>query len=257
MTNCIVCGVRLAYHWSMTGEPLSYRVSHQAEEYTELTVEDAIEITGGLSTTSKMPCKSYSLPSSMCMVGSMMKSVAGSVCEKCYTYRYKRYAHVVAKQHERMRSILHPRWCDAMVVLLENEHNEFFRWHDSGDIMTVRHLEKIVEVATRTPDIKHWLPTLETQTLKRFIKLHGKFDQFTNLNIRVSTPMVDGRPNLSLASKMGVTSSSVTANKLIKIASKQKLYTEGYCPASKQNNECGKCRKCWNKEEQLVTYIQH
>ena len=52
-----------------------------------------------------------------------------------------------------------------MVVLLKAENNPFFRWHDSGDIQDVKHLEDIVEVTRQTPEIMHWLPTLETRIL--------------------------------------------------------------------------------------------
>jgi hypothetical protein len=41
-----------------------------------------------------------------------------------------------------------------------------FRWHDAGDIQSVKHLLKIFKVCKLTPTVKHWMPTKEAQFLK-------------------------------------------------------------------------------------------
>ena len=42
---------------------------------------------GGLSDTSKMPCKSYNLPAANCRVGSQLTKLSGSVCSDCYALK--------------------------------------------------------------------------------------------------------------------------------------------------------------------------
>ena len=56
-----------------------------------------------------------------------------------------------------MDSLDHPQWVQAMVVLIDKQ--PWFRWHDSGDIQSLEHLEKIFEVCRLTPETSHWLPT--------------------------------------------------------------------------------------------------
>ena len=224
-----------------------------------MNVDEAKEITGGLSTTSKMPCKSYGIPSAMCFTGTRLKKVKGSTCEHCYTYRYARYAHVLTKQIERVRSITNPRWVEAMVVLLKAENNPFFRWHDSGDIQDVKHLEDIVEVTRQTPEIMHWLPTLETRILYKYANLHGTFEQYPNLVIRVSTAMINAKANVGIAQSLGVLSSNVVKEKNLAKQTLKVLDQRNICPAKteKHGGKCLDCRRCWDKEQVVVGYIYH
>jgi hypothetical protein len=53
-----------------------------------------------------------------------------------------------------------------------------FRWHDSGDVQDVDHLEKIFEVCRLTPSKRHWMPTREA-----WIKDHMQ-DAPANLVVR-------------------------------------------------------------------------
>jgi len=190
----------------------------------------------------------------------MMKNIKGAVCEHCYTYRYGRYAHVLAKQFERIAKTIDPRWVDAMVVLIKAEKNSVFRWHDSGDLMTVRHLENIVKVCRKTPEVNHWLPTLEADILRRYVDRHGKLDMIPNLVVRLSTPMIDGRPNYKLAKDYGVTLSNVTKKfkkKNIASMTLQEMDNLRLCVSSKQDGHCLDCRKCWSREHHVISYVYH
>ena len=51
----------------------------------------------------------------------------------------------------RLQAIESPKWVSAMVVLVTG--HPFFRWHDSGDIQSAEHLQKIFEVCET--DAKH------------------------------------------------------------------------------------------------------
>lgn len=224
----------------------------------EMNYEEAVEITKNLSVTSKMPCKSYSLPSAMCHTGAVLKNVEGATCSECYTYKYERYQHVIPLQLKRMKAVCDKRWVKAMVIVLKHEGNSYFRWHDSGDIQGVWHLEKIVSVCKQTPEIHHWLPTLEANMLRRYVKRHGKLSQVTNLCVRMSTPMWDGKPNVNMAKALGVTLSNVTLDSgMFKEHTKEELDPTNFCVSKKQDGHCLECRKCWNTEQQLITYLKH
>lgn len=224
-----------------------------------MNLEEANEITGGLSQTSKMPCKSYSLPSAMCFTGTRLKEVKGSTCEHCYTYRYGRYQHVLGKQIERARAITNKRWVEAMVYLLKAEGNHYFRWHDSGDIQDTKHLEDIIEVVKQTPEIMHWLPTLETRILYKYVNMHGTLDQYPNLVIRLSTPMINAEANTNIAYSLGVLSSRVVKEKNLAKQTLKVLSERNICPAKTKEHggKCLDCRKCWNKEYTVIGYIYH
>ena len=224
-----------------------------------MNVEEANKITGGLTTTSKMPCKSYSIPSALCYTGTRLKKIKGSSCEHCYTYRYARYQHVLEKQIERYRSLTNPRWVEAMVYLIKVEGNRYFRWHDSGDIQSVWHLENIVEVTRQTPEVTHWLPTLETRILNKYVNKHGTFEQYPNLVIRLSTAMINAEANVGIASSLGVLSSRVVKEKNLAKSTLKVLSDRDICPAKtvEHDGKCLDCRKCWDKEQIIIGYIYH
>ena len=150
----------------------------------------AAEITGGLTQTSKMPCKSYSLPTIACQTGYKMAQIPGSICSSCYANKgfYSVYAKTIEPaQHARLASIDDALWIDAMVSLIGPD--TYFRWHDSGDIQSLAHLEKIASVCQATPGCQHWLPTREYAIVKQYIAKHGSIPG--NLVIRLSAMYPD------------------------------------------------------------------
>ena len=196
-------------------------------------------IVGGLSKPSKMPGKSIGYPIEFCHTGSKLRKVPGSVCEGCYAGKgcYTMYKAVGIAQHRRYEALNHPQWVEAMVKLLQGE--TFFRWHDSGDLKDLEHLEKIVKVCELTPDCNHWLPTKEKSLVSKFIRKFSNFPD--NLSVRVSMPMVDMAP-------IGAYNTSTVHTK----------NAYGYeCPAYQQGGECRDCRACWNKSIPNVSYPQH
>jgi hypothetical protein len=60
-----------------------------------------------------------------------------------------------------------------MVSMIERENNSYFRWHDAGDIQSIKHLKNIVDVANKTPAITHWIPTREHKIVNDFVKAGG------------------------------------------------------------------------------------
>jgi hypothetical protein len=208
--------------------------------------KDAYTITGGLTQTSKMPCKSYSLPTEACKTGFKMSKIKGSICASCYADKgfYKLYQNAIKPaQFARLDSINNPNWVNAMVALIGSD--PYFRWHDSGDLQSLEHFEKIVEVANRTPKTKHWLPTREYSIIKEFISAGGTIPK--NLIVRLSGMYPDQAVKIpaSLQGIKGITTSNVHTIKPLGLA----------CKAPKQAGECRDCRACWTQK--TVSYLMH
>src|SRR5208282_4766043 len=209
-----------------------------------MKVGEAKELTGGgLGFPSKMPGTSYGISAHACITGSKLASVPDSVCHGCYALRNNyNYSSVKTAHARRLASIAGSHWTAAMVTLLQRSGERWHRWHDSGDLQSTEHLTKICAVAALTPKIKHWLPTRELGIVQQYIAKGGSVPD--NLTIRVSATMVDGPATSKWPTTSGVFTVSVPAG-----ARK--------CPAPRQDNQCGKCRSCWNKDIAHVVYHKH
>ncbi len=203
-----------------------------------VNLKQAKEITGGLSSPSKMPGYAYNLPAWKCITGVKLQAVAGSVCAGCYAMKGRyRFRNVKDALERRQQSLVHPQWVNAMTLLVTHYSRAvpFFRWHDSGDLQGVDHLMNIFAVCEATPQVQHWMPTREVKLLK------GIQPEVVpkNLIIRVSSHMIDQGPVKSWPH----TSTVVQAGKT--------------CPAQDQGNACGSCRQCWDKTVSNVAYPKH
>jgi len=224
-----------------------------------MNIPEAIKLTGGLTNTSKMPCYSYGIPAYTCNVGSYLRrefknGIKESVCSKCYAHK-SRYSFPVVKDsyHRRYDRVLEAlenketgdRWIKAMTYLINAYGSEYFRWHDSGDLLSLKHLEMIIEVVKATNrdgnHVEHWIPTLEFGTCHDYVKKHGKFSKIPNLVVRLSTAMVDGEPNEILASQFGCQTSLVTrkresfkAYKALEQETKNMVENEKVCGLTQQ-----------------------
>ena len=196
--------------------------------------KEAKEITGGLSAPSKMPGPAYNLPATQCITGAKLVKIPGSVCAGCYALKGRyRFSNVRMALARRLESLKHPRWVEAMTVLIKGE--PWFRWHDSGDLQSAWHLKQIFEVCTRTPDTMHWLPTREA----RILSLMDPDIIPPNLIIRMSSHMIDQQPVKFWPWTSTVSTKSKT------------------CPAQDQGNQCKSCRACWDRKVPNVTYPKH
>ena len=200
-----------------------------------MKTKEALQITGSLSRPSKMPGFAYGIPAKECKTGSILRKVKGSTCEKCYALKgcYV-FPQTQDAQYKRLNSIRHPAWVKAMTVLINSKKSKFFRWHDSGDIQDLKHLAKIFEVARRSPDVAHWMPTREAWVKPYLDRAPG------NLVIRFSMPMVDQEAAASWPHTSTVVSGPGRT-----------------CPAPDQDNACGSCRACWDPSVRNVAYGKH
>jgi len=158
----------------------------------------------------------------------------------------------------------------------------YFRWHDSGDLQSVNHLALIIEIAKKTPSIRHWLPTREYKIIVDGLKEMGyTIDPATktvvevpNLTIRLSAHMVG-----KMAPEYGFPVSGVhehgslpegyescTAYRTDKngVVVSHEEYMETYNMPHKQGVKersqwgyCGDCRKCWDCPLIAISYPKH
>ena len=217
--------------------------------------KQAHEVHGGLTQTTKMPCQSYSLPTIACITGFRMREIANSICAMCYADKgnYRKYQNnIEPAQHARLESIAmaiadfeyRTTWIQAMVVSIGAD--EWFRFHDSGDIQNIEHLELYAELARAMPKCKFWLPTREYGIVSAFT---AQYDIPDNLIIRLSAMFTD-KPVVVPKTLQGVKGIAVS-----NVHSKKPIGTA--CNAPKQNGECRSCRACWSRKVAAVSYSIH
>lgn len=207
------------------------------------TIDNLQRQVGGLSTPGKMPWYGYSIPAEHCKVGGTLRQINGSVCSKCYAckgrYRFPNVADAMQRRYDRI--LENPStWAGYMAALLDRKSRgdkQFFRWHDSGDLINQAHLDAIIWIARQLPHIYFWLPTKEYGLVRRN---RAEIDSVPNLAVRVSAPVIgqvlpnDGMPRSSVGAGIG------------------KL-----CHAQERDGKCGECRACWNKHVPNVDYPLH
>jgi hypothetical protein len=199
-----------------------------------MNTKEAWTLVGGLSKPSKMPGWSIGIPAKECKTGAKLRQIKNSVCEGCYALKGCYVFKVVQEaQYKRLEAISHPDWVLAMSTLINSKKPDVFRWHDSGDVQDVDHLEKIFEVCRATPAKRHWMPTREAWIKDHIHKAPA------NLVVRFSSPMIDQGPVKSWANTSTVSTKSRS------------------CPAPDNNNECGSCRACWDPLVKNIEYGKH
>jgi Gene product 88 len=214
-----------------------------------MTLGACKKLVGGLSSPGKMPCYGYGLPAKECITGSKLRAIAGSVCGVCYALKGRYiFKNVQDAQYRRYGLVDAEIWPYAMARLISHysAKSKVFRWHDSGDLKSYAHLEAIALVANLTPDIMHWLPTKEVQMIAKFRAQYGP-DYAPNLNPRLSGFMMGGV----------IPTFRNIPNVTVSVAGAKDYPGVYNCPSRYQNNSCGDCRACWNKDVKVVAYHAH
>lgn len=202
------------------------------------TLKQAEQIAGSLGKPSKMPGYAYGIPAKHCPFGAVLAKLPGTVCSDCYALKGRYvFPNVQRAQEYRFNSLKNPEWVSALTFMIQKHKCDYFRWHDSGDIQGLWHLEKIVEVAKACPTTHFWLPTRETRVVKQYLSANKAFPP--NLTVRVSGAMIDGKALESFPNTSTVTTGAAS------------------CPAYKQGGICGDCRACWNPAVRNVSYHRH
>jgi hypothetical protein len=199
-----------------------------------------------LGQPSKMPCPAYSIPATQCQTGRKLAQIPGSTCHGCYALKGRyRFPNVEQAMHARLDSLTSPTWVADMVTAIQHETSDYFRWHDSGDLQSADHLDKIVQIAQQLPHIQFWLPTREYRLVADYVRDH---DLPPNLIIRVSAAMIDGEAP-KIRTRQGTTLPVSYVH--------DKAPARGQvCPAPTQGNQCGSCRACWTRTVD-ISYHRH
>ena len=239
-----------------------------------MKVKEALQIVGGLSNPGKMPCPGWSIPAIHCITGSKLRLIDGTTCKDCYAlkglYRFKNVINALDRRFQILIEVLNDKskqdlFEKAFQKLLEKQ--DYFRWHDAGDLQSEKHLDLICRIANQNPGTKFWIPTREFSIVKNYLKRNKKPK---NLTIRLSAHKVDSAGPEKLADKFGLSVSGVSTNPL---KSKYRLcdskfvtngkYTKsgkletGFCSGTDtRTGEKVDCRLCWNSPEP-VNYPIH
>ena len=222
-----------------------------------ITISEATKSCGTLSSPSKMPGKGISTPAAACITGTKLRDVKGSVCEGCYAFERGAYAwdNVKPALENRLSLVIASRenpepWIAGMTKLIWNQ--EYFRWHDSGDLQGAWHFANIVEVARRTPHVKHWIPSREYRMITDY-----DGDIPANLAVRLSAHMVDGPPptNLGFPTSTVVTDGTHDCPANTQVG---KDGSKGHCSGMNTNTgQWEDCRKCWDTSNANTAYPKH
>lgn len=214
-----------------------------------------------LSAPSKMPGYSWSLPAYQ-----SCPRAHGTICDTCYAGKgFYRMPSVVNAQsarftwtRESMRSASgRIAWVNTLyrAIYQTRELGEvYFRVHDSGDMFSPSYAACWVELCVRLPKVKFWIPTRAWQQPRRDNLLHVMSESdgvMAQLVTMASLPNVTVRPSAlnfgDVAPKVAGLHAGTTADS----------QTARQCPAHLQDNQCGKCRICWNGKGTEVSYTRH
>lgn len=183
------------------------------------------------------------------------------MCSGCYaqTDWYHSWGPLIEGHRRRYEGLFHPLWIEAMVKLIKSAckpPDNYFRWHDAGDLQGVWHLENICRVAARTPSVHHWLPTREYEMVTAYLASGNTIPD--NLTVRLSAHMIDAEPVLppeladfpiSAVSSVPRSCSGVSV-----VEGKGSIECRA---VETRGNKCGECRACWDARVRCVTYPQH
>ena len=200
-----------------------------------------------LSNPSKMPCHSMSIPAQACKVGAILNKVYGTVCFNCYALKGMYVLPTVKALREHNLRLIEAnlaQWEHNSIILIDKSSSKggHFRWFDSGDLQSFKHLMAIIHIADALPQIKFWLPTKEKALLNELSR--QKIDIPDNLIIRLSMTHV----NVPASNENFLTSTVYTHDR--------KPLGQA-CIAPSQNGKCLDCRACWNKEISTISYLEH
>jgi hypothetical protein len=169
-----------------------------------------------------------------------------------------------------------PGFINGMATALIGEdgpNRSYFRWFDVGDLQRDKThpidnfqgrtamIGDIVEIAKRTPWIKHWLPTTDRSFIDSWMKANPGQDFPENLAVRPSLPsanipaedyMAKAKPNPTIPSATLPVSGVLTKQSGLLEKAKN------VCAAYTQDKTCAsaECRDCWDRTKS-VNYPHH
>ena len=162
-------------------------------------------------------------------------------CQGCYaTTGNYRFANVKKPREFNREDWKRTRWTTDMVLALDS--SRYFRWFDSGDMYDLKLAEKIYQVMSLTPWVKHWLPT-RMHKFPKFATVIAKMQSLPNVVVRFSSDSVNGDiiPGQTTST---IFSDVVPANAV-------------ECQAYQHEGKCNGCRACYDKAVPVIAYKAH
>jgi hypothetical protein len=197
-----------------------------------------------LSKTSKLDgIMSWSLVARDTCPASIENGELVDACKGCYaTTGNYRFSNVKAPREFNRDDWQRLDWVDDMVKALS--FNPYFRWFDSGDMYALGLAEKILEVMTRTPWVKHWLPT-RMHKFPKFRLVLESMKKLDNVSVRFSSDSVTGGYIDGLHGSVIIPTPDQVTDKMT------------LCKAYKNEGKCNGCRACYDKSVELIAYPAH
>jgi hypothetical protein len=198
-----------------------------------------------ISVTSKLDgIRSWSLQALDTCPGSIESpGVLVDACKGCYaTTGNYRFANVKAPREFNRTDWERFQWVDDMVQELERDR--YFRWFDSGDMYSLALAEKMLEVMTRTPWVKHWLPT-RMHKFPKFALVLQAMQALPNVMVRPSSDSIVGVFTPALHGSVIVPDSRVNPDMVT------------LCRAYENDGKCAGCRACYDKSVPVIAYPAH
>lgn len=212
----------------------------------------AIGASPKLSSATKMPCPSWSLPAIVTCPGSLdADGNLVAACSGCYAAqgRYL-FGNVDAVRQHNMADWQHADWTDKMVRLIDGE--PFFRWFDSGDVYSPELAGKILAVCLKTPATRHWIPTRARKDA-RILPILRMLASLPNVVVRHSSDSVTGQRLAGFEHTSTIVADTTSHN----VGRQPDGTIAGRCSAWQREGKCGDCRLCWDKRVAVIEYPQH
>ena len=200
-----------------------------------------------LSKTSKMPCKSISLPIEETCKGryKLNSKILKEICEKCYAGKgaYNWPPSVKLKNHNLVETRKH-NFVPDMIKLLSKM--DYFRWFDSGDIENEIMLEKLYQICLETPNTKHWIPTKSRDLFDQY--LWEMLEALPNVKVRFSSPSKNGKYD-NIHGSTAISDKSQLDGNLFLCKAKSIGFKKNGKPNPKK---CHNCRACWHNPRPIA-----
>lgn len=168
-----------------------------------------------LAETKPMPSRSTSYPTQVCATGRHLRSDPDSTCYGCYAEGFTYNSDNTARRqlqsyHDMLQDPMDYHLQLASQVPTESREGlPVFRHLDSGDLHSPEHLAMLLDMATLTPDIVHWIPTREFGMVNKLLASRGYSEDAIppNVRLRMSMPYrnqtVDDDWNVAMMGEKG------------------------------------------------------
>lgn len=164
-------------------------------------------------------------------------------CKGCYaTDGHYLMANVKAPRAFNKEDWQRPDWVFDMVAGLAKQTH--FRWFDSGDVYHIGLAEKMLEVMTATPHVKHWMPT-RMYKFAKYADVFARMQALPNVVVRYSSDSVAG------GTVDGATTSTIVSDEA------QMPANATLCRSYEHGGKCNGCRACYSKDVPVIAYKTH